>query len=135
MIGIVTLEQVISRLSQLGFEVAENQNDAVQFELDLILDYTVNYCNFSTVEDIPEILDKRIIDRVCSEYLLKQKNAGNLDGFDYEPFIKTIKEGDTQIQYGNSSDGETAESRFEDLCNYMQRGYDKWISLWRRIKW
>lgn len=131
----VTVEQVISRLGQLGITIEENDRDVVQFELDLILDYTVNYCNFSDRTEIPSILDKRIIDRVCSEYLMKQKNAGLLDGFNYDAFIKTIKEGDTQITFGNESDADTPENRFNSLVNYMQRGYDKWISQWRKLRW
>lgn len=131
----VTVEQVMSRLGQLGVTIDETDRATIQFELDLILDYTVNYCNFSDRTEIPTILDKRIIDRVCSEYLMKQKNAGLLDGFDYDAFIKVIKEGDTQIQYGNSSDSETPESRFNDLVNYLQRGFDKWISVHRRLRW
>lgn len=131
----VTIENIIERLSQLGYVVADSETPTVQFELDLILDYTVNYCNFKDRTDIPTVLDKRITDRVCSEYLLKQKDSGNLDGFDYELTIKTIKEGDTQIQFGTENDGKTPESRFDDLVNYMQRGFDKWISLYRRIKW
>ena len=131
----VTVEQVISRLGQLGITIEENDRDVVQFELDLILDYTVNYCNFSDRTEIPSILDKRIIDRVCSEYLMKQKNDGLLDGFNYDAFIKTIKEGDTQITFGNESDADTPENRFNSLVNYMQRGYDKWISQWRKLRW
>ena len=131
----VTLDKVVSRLTQFGFTVTQEDRDAIEFELNLILDYVVNYCNFSDESIIPEILDNRIIDRVCSEYLLKQKNSGNLDGFNYDAFIKTIKEGDTQIQFGNESDGDTPETRFDKMVDYMQRGFDKWISLHRKIKW
>lgn len=131
----VTLEQVASRLLQLGFSTTESDRATIQFELDLILDYVVNYCAFRDRNEIPTILDKRIIDRVCAEYLFKQQKAGNLEGFDYDAFVKTIKEGDTQIQYGNSSDGETPESRFIDLCNKMERGFDKWIARYRRLIW
>lgn len=131
----VSLQDVITRLGQLGYEVPAGGNSAVQFELDWVLDYTVNYCNFSSRDEIPTLLDKRIIDRVCGEYLFKQQKAGNLEGFDYSAFVKTIKEGDTQLQFGNSSDGETPESRFIDLCNRLERGFDKWLTHFRRIKW
>ena len=131
----VTLEQVMTRLGQLGFNASESDRNTIQFELDLILDYTVNYCNFSDRTQIPSILDKRIIDRVCCEYLRKQKNAGMLEGFNYDAFVKTIKEGDTQITFGNESDGSTPESPFDALMNYMERGFDKWLAKWRRLKW
>lgn len=129
----VELANVKTRLEQLGYVVTETDHAKIEFELQLILDYVVNYCNFTSVDDIPKILDKRITDRVCSEYLLKQKNSGNLANFNYEMAIKTLKEGDTQIQF--DGDGVTPEGRFDELCNYMQRGFDKWISLHRRIKW
>lgn len=131
----VQVQQVITRLRQLGYEAVSEDMEMVQFELDLILDYVVNYCNFTDRNQIPEILDKRIIDRVCSEYLLKKKNSGQLEGFDYDQAIKSIKEGDTQIQYSISNDTATPESRFNDLVNYMQRGFDKWICKWRVLKW
>ena len=131
----VTVEQVMSRLSQLGYPVTEAERPVVEFEYDLILDYVVNYCNMFDRSEIPTILDKRIIDRICSEYLFKQQKAGLLPNFNYDAFVKTIKEGDTQIQYGNSSDGETPESRFIDLCNKMERGFDKWICRYRRLVW
>lgn len=131
----VSLQDVFTRLGQLGYDVPAGENSAVQFELDWVLDYTVNYCNFSSRDEIPTLLDKRIIDRVCGEYLFKQQKAGNLEGFDYSAFVKTIKEGDTQLQFGNSSDGETPESRFIDLCNRLERGFDKWLTHFRRIKW
>ena len=131
----VELSDVVNRLKQLGYAPTDMDNAQVQFELDLILDYVVNYCNFTSREEIPNILNKRIVDRVCSEYLMKKKNSGQLEGFDYETAIKTIKEGDTQIQFGTENDGETLESRFDKLVDYMQRGFDKWCAKHRRIKW
>lgn len=129
----VELMNIQSRLEQLGYKVTDGDRPKIDFELQLILDYVVNYCNFRSVDAIPEILDKRIIDRVCAEYLLKQKNSGNLANFNYETAIKTLKEGDTQIQF--DADALTPEGRFDKLCDYMQRGFDKWISQHRRIKW
>lgn len=131
----VSLQDVFTRLGQLGYDVPAGENSAVQFELDWVLDYTVNYCNFSSRDEIPNLLDKRIIDRVCGEYLFKQQKAGNLEGFDYSAFVKTIKEGDTQIQFAGSADGETPESRFIDLCNRLERGFNKVLTPHRRIRW
>lgn len=131
----VSLQDVFTRLGQLGYDVPAGENSAVQFELDWVLDYTVNYCNFSSRDEIPTLLDKRIIDRVCGEYLFKQQKAGNLEGFDYSAFVKTIKEGDTQLQFAGSADGETPESRFIDLCNRLERGFNSWLTHWRKLRW
>jgi hypothetical protein len=131
----IQLADVTKRLLDFGYTVSEIHYKHIEFEIELILDYVVNYCNFSSVDMIPPILKNRIIDRICSEYLMKQKNSGNLESFDYSLAVKTIKEGDTQIQFGTENDGDTPESRFDKWVDYMQRGFDKWISLHRRIKW
>lgn len=118
-----------------GYPVTEQERSTIEFEIKLVLNYVVNYCNFASENDIPVILENRIIDRICSEFLLKKKNSGSLDGFNYDAFVKTIKEGDTQIQFGNESDGETVESRFDKWVDYMSRGFDKWLAVHRRIRW
>lgn len=131
----VEYQQVVERLGQFG--IAEEQIDtaALQFDMDLILRYVVNYCNLDNGNEIPEILDLRIIDRICSEYLMKKKNAGMLEGFDYEQAVKTIKEGDTQIQFASEADGTTPEERFNKLVDYLYKNFDKWCAKVRRIRW
>lgn len=131
----VEYQQVVDRLGQFG--IAEEQIDtaALQFDMALILRYVVNYCNLDNENEIPEILDLRIIDRICSEYLMKKKNAGLLEGFDYEQAVKTIKEGDTQIQFASEADGTTPEERFNKLVDYLYKGFDKWCAKHRKIRW
>ena len=131
----VEYQQVVDRLGQFG--IAEEQIDtaALQFDMTLILQYVVNYCNLDNGNEIPEILDLRIIDRICSEYHIKKKNAGLLEGFDYEQAVKTIKEGDTQIQFASEADGTTPEERFNKLVDYLYKGFDKWICKYRKIRW
>ena len=131
----VTTQEVVDRLTSLGYVVETSEVPNVEFELMLIHDYIVNFCNFHTIDDIPPVLHYRIIDRVASEYLIKRKNAGLLPNFNYETAIKSIREGDTQIQFGTANDGGTPESRFDKLVDYMQRGFDKWLSVHRRIRW
>lgn len=131
----VEYQQVVDRLGQFG--IAEEQIDtaALRFDMALILQYVVNYCNLDNGNEIPEILDLRIIDRICSEYLMKKKNAGLLEGFNYEQAVKTIKEGDTQIQFASEADGTTPEERFNKLVDYLYKGFDKWICKYRKIRW
>jgi hypothetical protein len=132
---VVTYLDVQQRLTMLGYPPTEADRSMLEFEMELIINYVVNYCNFNNSDDIPEILDVRIVDRICSEFLMKKKNSGQLEGFDYEQCVKTIREGDTQIHFGTENDGDTPESRFDKLVDYLQRGFDKWISQWRRITW
>ena len=128
----VSREQVIERLGMLGYAATDADNDHIDFELNKILNYVKNYCN---ITEIPEILDPRIIDRVCSEFLFYKKNSGTLDGFDYDLVIKEIKEGDTTLKYATGQDGDTAESRFDSFVKQMERGFDKWITPHRKLRW
>lgn len=128
----VTSNLVVSRLKQLGYVVDSTELDAVEFELKTVLNYVKNYCN---ITDIPEILDNRIIDRVCSVYLFNQKNAGKLEGFDYTTAIKQLKEGDTTIHYAVGQGEDTPENRFDSLVRQLERGFDKWITPYRRLRW
>ena len=128
----VTNEHIVKRLGQLGYTATDEDSAIIDFELEKILNYVMNYCN---ITEIPNILDPRIIDRICGEFLFYQKNSGNLEGFDYDAVIKEIKEGDTTLKYATGSDGDTAESRFDKFLNKMERGFDKWITPYRKLRW
>lgn len=128
----VTKEKVITRLGQLGYIAKFVDYEIITFELDTVLNYVKNYCNITI---IPDILDNRIVDRVCSAFLFNQKNAGKLDGFNYEIAIKELKEGDTTIKYANGSGDDTPESRFDSMVKQLERGFDKWLTPHRALRW
>ena len=128
----VSREKVIKRLGMLGYTATNDDNDHIDFELDKILNYVKNYCN---ITEIPEILDPRIIDKICYEFLFYKKNSGQLEGFDYDLVIKEIKEGDTTLKYATGQDGDTPESRFDSFVKQLERGFDKWCVPYRRLRW
>lgn len=128
----VVKENIINRLKQLGYTATESDYDQIDFELNKTLNYVMNYCNITT---IPEIVDPRIIDRVCADFLFYKKNSGSLEGFNYDAVIKSIKEGDTQIQYAVGQGEDTPENRFDAFVKSLDRGFDKWITPHRRLRW
>lgn len=128
----VSSEQVIERLKMLSYTPVDGDIEQVEFELNKTLNYVKNYCN---ITKIPEILDPRIIDRVCSEFLFYKKNSGTLNNFDYDAVIKSIKEGDTQVQYAVGQGEYTPESRFDSFVKQLERGFDKWCTPHRRLRW
>lgn len=128
----VTREGVINRLGYLGYSVVDTDYDQIDFEIDETINYVMNHCNITT---IPEILDPRIIDRVCGRFLYYKKNSGSLDGFNYDAVIKSIKEGDTTITYAVGQGEDTPENRFDSFVNSMERGFDKWLTPHRRLRW
>jgi hypothetical protein len=123
---------VIDRLNQLGYTVTDSDNKQIDYELEKITNYTLNYCNITT---IPTIVEPRLIDRVCSEFLYFKKNSGGLDGFNYDAVIKEIKEGDTTVKYAVGQGEDTPENRFDAFVKQLERGYDKWITPHRRLRW
>lgn len=128
----VLRENIIDRLKQLGYTAVEADNDQIDFELQKILSYVMNHCNITT---IPDILDYRIIDRVCGDFLYYKKNSGSLEGFNYDSVIKQIKEGDTTISYAVGQGEDTPENRFDAFVKSLDRGFDKWLCPWRKLRW
>lgn len=128
----VTQADVIKRLQQLGYAYAPSDDEQIDFELTKTLNYVKNYCN---ITNIPEILDYRIIDRVCADFLYYKKNSGSLKGFNYDAVIKSIKEGDTTLTYAVGQGEDTPENRFDAFVRQLERGFDKWITPHRRLRW
>lgn len=128
----VVRDGVIDRLKQLGYTATESDYDHIDFELNKTLNYVKNYCH---IDEIPEILDYRIIDRICGYFLYYKKNSGSLNGFDYDVVIKSIKEGDTTLTYAVGAGEDTPENRFDAFVKSLERGFDKWITPYRRLVW
>lgn len=128
----VTREQVIDRLLQLGYTATAEDHNQIDFELQKIVNYTLNYCN---IQEVPEIIEPRLIERVCGEFLYYKKNSGSLEGFNYDAVIKQIKEGDTSITYAVGQGEDTPENRFDNFVKHLERGYDKWCTPHRRLRW
>ena len=128
----VTRENIIDRLSQLGYVATEADYDAIDFELNELINYTLNYCN---ITEVPEIVEPRLINRVCSYFLYYKKNSGSLEGFNYDAVIKSIKEGDTTLTYAVGQGEDTPENRFDAFVKKLELGYDKWITPHRRLRW
>lgn len=124
--------KIIERLKQLGYVATATDNDQIDYELQLILDYVKNYCNITT---IPDLLDYRIIDRVCGSFLFNKKNSGSLDGFNYDIAVKELREGDTSVKYAVGQGEDTPENRFDTVVKSLERGFDKWITPYRRLRW
>lgn len=125
-------DDVIQRLESLGYIYNPADEDQIEFEMNKVLDYVMNYCNITT---IPDILDKRIIDRICGYFLYYKKNSGSLDGFNYDTVIKSIKEGDTTLTYAVGQGEDTPENRFDSFVRSLERGFDKCLTPHRRLRW
>lgn len=128
----VTLTNIVTRLGQLGYDATEADYPAIEFTLNSIVNYTLNYCN---ITEVPEIVEPRLTDRVCADFLFYKKNSGSLEGFNYDNVIKSIKEGDTTLTYAVGQGEDTPENRFDNFVKKLERGYDKWITPHRCVRW
>ena len=128
----VELNDIVTRLAQLGYQATDEDYQAIEFTLNQVVDYTLNYCNITKV---PEIVELRMIDRVCADFLFNKKNSGGLEGFNYDNVIKSIKEGDTTLTYAVGQGEDTPENRFDAFVKKLERGYDKWITPHRCVRW
>lgn len=128
----ISIKDVKDRLTMLGYVSSDEDDSQISFELTKTINYVKNYCN---ITEIPSILNLRIIDRVCADFLYYKKNSGSLEGFNYDAVIKSIKEGDTQIQYAVGQGEDTPENRFDAFVKQLERGFDKWCTPHRRIRW
>lgn len=128
----VTRDNIIDRLKQLGYTTVESDYDAIDFELQEVINYSLNHCN---IDEIPEIVEPRLVDRVCSQFLYYKKNSGSLPGFNYDTVIKSIKEGDTTITYAVGQSEDTPENRFDAFVKKLETTYDKWLTPHRKIRW
>ena len=128
----VERNDVISRLKMLGYSPNEDDYPAIDYELNEVTKYTLNYCN---ITEIPTIIEPRLIDKVCSYFLYYKKNSGSLEGFNYDAVIKSIKEGDTTLTYAVGQGEDTPENRFDAFVKKLELTYDKWITPHRRLRW
>lgn len=128
----VTKDMVIDRLTHFNYTPVESDHPHIEYELEKTINYVKNYCN---ITEIPEQLDHRITDRICADFLFYKKNSGGLTNFDYDVLIKELKEGDTTVKYNVGEGGDTPESRFDKFVKQLERGFDKWITPHRRLRW
>ena len=128
----VSRQDIIDRLLQFGYTATNKDYDQIDFELTSVTNYVMNYCN---IKEIPDIVDPRIVDKVCSNFLYNKKNSGELAGFDYDAVIKSIKEGDTTLTYAVGQGEDTPENRFDSFVKTLQNGFDKWITPHRKLRW
>ena len=128
----VTRDMVIDRLAHFNYVAEESDYSHIDYELEITINYVKNYCN---IQEIPTILDYRIVDKVCSNFLYYKKNSGQLTSFDYDVVIKELKEGDTTVKYNVGEGGDTPESRFDSFVKQLERAFDKWITPHRRLRW
>lgn len=83
-------------------------------------------------EELPEGAEDVVLTMAAGEYLLWRNSKGDLEGFDTEPVIRQISQGDTSITYGVGNDHLPP---VEELAKRLLNPPEAVINQWRRFRW
>ena len=123
--------RVLQRLESLGYFLIESDSWVISFSIQKIENHIKNCCNLTV---IPDGLIHTAVDMICGEFLLAKKQTGQLElgNLDLDGAISSIKEGDTQVNFGS---GTSDEEKFQQLVSYLMHFGDGDLVCYRKIKW
>ena len=125
------IDEVKSRLTQLGYEIQEGDEVALLFCINRVEEYIKNTCY---ITEIPEGLHYKAIDMVCGEFLGTKLSLGQLEGYSVADnrLVKSIAEGDTTVTY---QDGVT--DSYTAISEYINglKAADAELYSYRKIRW
>lgn len=131
------LEDVKMRLISFGYNVDETEGSIdlyiINHMINKVTNHIKNSCNISS---IPEGLYEVAIDMVCGNFL-KEKKIMDPDSLSYinlDVALKSIKEGDTQIEYAVDSSS-TPDAKFDAFVNYLIEHGEKDFVTYRDFSW
>lgn len=122
----ITVDDVTSRLRFFRYDVLDEDVIQIQWLIDKSEQDVLNYCN---IDAIPIELKFRLIDEVVGEFLIEKASNDSLPEVDR--VIKSIKEGDVTVTYGDD------KSQLDVLKSYFRdRGVRKTdLDRFRKMVW
>lgn len=123
-------EAVLKRLVSFGYILKEDDSWLICFAMQKVENHIKNSCNTT---DVPDGLFNVAVDMVCGEFLFTKKQTGQLEiaDLDFDGAFTSIKEGDTQVNFGGSSD----EEKFDQMVNYLLHHGEGDFVCYRKIRW
>ena len=123
-------EAVLKRLVSFGYDLKEDDGFVICFAMQKVENHIKNSCNTTSV---PDGLFNVAVDMVCGEFLFTKKQTGQLEiaDLDFDGAFTSIKEGDTQVNFGGSSD----EEKFDQMVNYLLHHGEGDFVCYRKIRW
>lgn len=124
-------EAVLNRLVSFGYTLKEDDAWVICFAMQKVENHIKNYCNITSV---PDSLFNVAVDMLCGEFLFTKKQTGKLEllDLDLDGAITSIKEGDTQVNFGS---GTSDDEKFSVLLNYLMHNGDGDLICYRKIRW
>ncbi len=130
--GAAFLRDVFMLIQAIGYTIDDADEWLVGFCVQKVEQEIKNACN---VQSVPDGLTKCATGLVVADFLTLKRANGNLDieSLTFDPVLKSIQEGDTQINYATEtvSSGEQRLNLFLAAC---YQGREQFIG-YRRLKW
>ena len=100
--GAAFLREVFKLIQAIGYELTDGDQWLVGFCVQKVEQEIKNACN---VQSVPLGLYKCATGLVVADFLTLKRANGNLDveSLNFEPVMKSIQEGDTQINYATET--------------------------------
>lgn len=130
--GAAFLREVFKLIQAIGYTLTTGDDWLVGFCVQKVEQEIKNACN---VNAVPLGLYKVASGLTVAEFLSMKKATGNLniDSLNFEPVLKQIKEGDTDIVYATEK-AMNGEQRFDLFLSSLYLGREQFIA-YRRLKW
>lgn len=130
--GAAFLREVFKLIQAIGYTMTDGDSWLVGFCVQKVEQEIKNACN---VQSVPLGLYKCATGLVVADFLTLKRANGNLDveSLNFEPVVKSLQEGDTQINYATEtvSSGEQRLNLFLAAC---YAGREQFIG-YRKLKW
>ena len=104
-------KEVIEYLKIIAPNMTKIENSLIEFKTNKVINKVKNITKNEEIEDLHEI----IIEMICGEILLFMKSSGQDIGISVEKEIKSIKEGDTDITFTDTT------SKSQELDNLINK--------------
>lgn len=128
------LERTKERLSSFGYALKDGDEALLAFSIQKVESTIKNDLN---TPSIPDGLIHIAVDMAIGEFLLAKKtfSPDDLTGFDLEPAVKQLQEGDTNTVFATGEGTMTPEQRLTALIDrLLNYGRDE-FACYRRLRW
>lgn len=125
------IEDIKNRLEFFGYTLQEEDEFALGFVINTVKKSIKNFCNR---EDIPDELYEVLVNRVCGEFLNEKKGTGKLKDFDFAVAEKSIRIGDTTIDFAVNSNL-SPEANFDRLLKILMTTGESDLVSFRKLRW
>lgn len=125
-------EEVGTLLETVGYTLKDTDHWLLAFGTKQVEAEIKNACN---QPQVPKGLYPYAVRMIAAEFLITKKGMNQLQGLEnmtFEPYVKQIQEGDTNITFGT---GESPEQRFEKVLQYWLKNARQQFVTFRRLAW